>query len=360
MDFSFFSNLSKRTKIIIGAVVGALVLAGAVGAAIAIGNSNKSEQEKCEHVYDLGKVRVAATCEEPGVIVFTCGECDCEYTEELPANGHVQTMIAPVAATCTSKGATDGVKCISCDKVLLAPTETPFLGHKVEALKAVPATCTSAGKTEGSQCSRCGEIVKAQTVIPAKGHVVVEVQGVAPTCTEKGKTPGSVCSGCGVVYSAQEDIPALGHSDANGDSTCDVCGTLDVMSYLEKFAQEGTYAETNAAVGDSVAGKAFRFYRKESGLDQIQIKVDGNSISIGAMSKELYGTAADLPCYVSGSPYTTDGIVACYYADYVDIYIGVGEYTIQAADGVYTLKITETSKITSTNGSGSVKVLTLA
>jgi hypothetical protein len=83
------------------------------------------------------------------MLVYTCGECDYNLTEEIPANGHVQTVIEAVPATCTAKGLTDGVQCVTCDKVLVAPTETPILGHKIESLKAVPATCLTAGKTEG-------------------------------------------------------------------------------------------------------------------------------------------------------------------------------------------------------------------
>ena len=225
--------LSKKAKIIIWTIIGVLITAGAIGGSIAIANAvKKNKQEKCAHVYGIGEVTVEAACETPGVIVYTCEACDYELTEEIPANGHVETEIEAVAATCTAKGFTDGIKCVTCEKVLVAPTETPLLGHKVEALKAVAATCTTSGKTEGAKCSRCGEIQRAQTLIPAKGHNVVEVKGEAPTCTESGKTNGSTCTGCGQVYSGQEIIPALGHSDANGDGVCDVCGEPNTETSL--------------------------------------------------------------------------------------------------------------------------------
>lgn len=222
--------LSKRAKIIIGVVVALLLIAGAIGGSIAIANAvKKDKQSKCEHVYDEGKIKVEATCEDVGVMQYKCSECGYVLSEEIPANGHVEKVIGAVAATCTEKGATDGVKCETCDKVLVSPMETPMLGHKVEALKAVVPTCTTTGRTEGTKCSRCGEAIKAQTVIPANGHTVVELKGVEPTCTEPGVTTGSMCSVCGIVYSEQEDIPALGHSDSDGDGDCDVCALQDML-----------------------------------------------------------------------------------------------------------------------------------
>ena len=258
---------SKRAKIIIGVIVGVLLVAGAIGGSVAIANAvKKDKQSKCEHVYDEGKIKVEATCEDVGVMQYKCSECDYVLTEEIPANGHVDTVIQAVEATCTSKGATDGLKCITCDEVLVAPVETPMLGHKVEALKAVAATCTTAGKTEGAKCTRCDTVLKEQTVIPAKGHTVVELKGVAPTCTESGKTNGSQCSACGIVYSAQETIPALGHNVVDGN--CTVCGAQYASPYV-------AYTET-AITGSSIAaGKAFRIYK-----DVDVASVDGNFLTI--------------------------------------------------------------------------------
>ena len=223
--------LSNKAKTIIGIVVGVLVLAGVIGGSIAIANAvKKNKQAKCEHVYGAGEITVESTCEDAGVIVYTCSKCEYELTESMPANGHVESVIEAVPATCAEKGLTDGVRCTTCEKVLVQPSPTPALGHKIEALKAVPAMCTAAGKTEGTMCSRCGEVLKAQALIPAKGHTVVEQKGFEPTCTEIGKTNGSHCSTCGKVYSFQEVVPALGHTDGNGDGECDVCAQDGIMT----------------------------------------------------------------------------------------------------------------------------------
>ena len=92
MEFSF-SNLSKRAKIIICAVAGVLIVAGSIGGSIAIANAvKKNKQSKCDHVYDAGKIKVEATCEDVGMLVYTCDKCDYVHTEEIPANGHVETV----------------------------------------------------------------------------------------------------------------------------------------------------------------------------------------------------------------------------------------------------------------------------
>ena len=216
--------LTKKVKIIIGAVVGVLVLAGVIGGSIAISNAvKKNKQAKCEHVYDAGVIQTEATCETPGMVLFTCQTCEFEKTEEIPANGHAETIIEAIPATCMAQGLTDGIQCATCEEIIVAPVETPILGHVAKVIVGVANTCTTSGKTQGSQCARCGEILKEQTVVPAKGHNVVEVKGEAATCEKVGKTNGSKCADCGKVFSAQEDIPALGHMDVNDDGVCDVC-----------------------------------------------------------------------------------------------------------------------------------------
>ena len=64
--------LSKTAKIIIGTVVGMLVVTGVIGGSFAIANAvKKNKQTKCEHVYDEGQITADATCEDPGMIVYT-------------------------------------------------------------------------------------------------------------------------------------------------------------------------------------------------------------------------------------------------------------------------------------------------
>ena len=320
-----FNNLSKKTKIIIGAVATVLVVALAVGGSIAISNAiKKNKQAKCNHVYDKGVIKAEATCEDPGMLVYTCGECEYELTEEIPANGHVQMVIEAVPAMCTSKGLTDGVQCVTCDKVLVAPVETPMLGHKLVSLKPVAATCLTIGKTEGAQCSRCNEILKEQTVIPAKGHTVVEIKGFEATCTEDGKTNGSMCSGCGIVYAVQEVIPKLQHQYVGGN--CAICGVFDLASFVES----GEYKEVEAKAGDSIMGKVIRVY---SGTDASATRgftvADVSPMLIGYASGTVETMGATTSSETSQdnwdlSLFVKNGIELVIGDGYLDIYFPAG------------------------------------
>jgi len=205
-------KLTNKTKAILAVVAGVLTLALIIGGAVGIANAaKKNKQDKCEHEYNAGTVLYEATCTKQGVTLYTCTLCEKELMEDIPANGHTETKIPAVAATCTATGLTDGVKCAACDTVLVAPTKVPILGHNIVLDKAVEATCTVSGLTEGSHCQRCKETVKKQEVVPASGHQVVVVEGTGATCTSTGKTSGSKCSRCNTVFSAQEIIPVLGH-----------------------------------------------------------------------------------------------------------------------------------------------------
>ena len=205
-------KLTKKTKAILAIVGGVLTLALIIGGSVAIANSvKKNKQNKCEHEYNAGTVLYEATCTKQGVTLYTCTLCEKELMEDIPANGHTETKIPAVAATCVATGLTDGVKCAACDTVLVAPTKVPILGHNIVLDKAVEATCTVSGLTEGSHCQRCNETVKKQETVPAFGHHVITVDGIAATCITTGKTNGSKCSRCNTVFSAQEIIPVLGH-----------------------------------------------------------------------------------------------------------------------------------------------------
>ena len=227
MSFNF-NDLSKRTKIIIGAVVGVLVVAGVIGGSIAIANAvKKNKQAKCEHIYDEGQITVEATCETDGVKLYTCSECDYELVEEILAHGHTEVEIEGVAASCTETGLTDGVSCLVCEKVLAQPMEVPALGHKPIEDATVAPTCTTSGKTAGSHCERCEIVLEKPETVPALSHNIVTVEGKVATCESTGLTAGSACGTCGKVYVAQEVIPVLSHKTemiAGKAATCTESG----------------------------------------------------------------------------------------------------------------------------------------
>ncbi len=89
--------------------------------------------------------------------------------------------------------------------------------HNIRILNNTPADCTNDGVANGI-CSVCQE--ETQTITPALGHSVIVVSSKLPSCTVSGYKD-TLCTVCG--DSNSEVLPAPGHTDANGNSTCDVC-----------------------------------------------------------------------------------------------------------------------------------------
>ena len=105
--------------------------------------------DMCDYFYDIygepGLIEPhfggTATCSAKAV----CEGCGGEY---LDPNNHVNIVVdAPVAATCTKAGKTEGQHCGDCGKVLEEQTEVKALGHK-----GGTATCTAK-----AVCETCGQ-----------------------------------------------------------------------------------------------------------------------------------------------------------------------------------------------------------
>lgn len=323
--------LNKTQKIIIGIVVGVLVVTGVVGGSIAIAKAAKRKQQaKCEHIYGEGVVRSEATCEQPGILVYTCEVCDYEQSEEIPANGHIETKVKAIPATCKAKGMTDGIQCVTCEKVLVSPVETPMLGHVARVLEGIANTCTTAGKGQGSQCTRCGEILKAQSEIPAKGHRVVEIKGHASTCMTEGATNGSKCADCGKIFSPQEVIPKVPHTGVEVDGKCDICGYVDVELLFAAYQNSENCTEKSVTIGESVMGKVYRIYKSESEID-VGMGHYGNRLylfdngTIGIGAKEATENVGAIAAWTTME--VTDFIYKD-YGEYIDFYIAGGTYKI--------------------------------
>ena len=110
-----------------------------------------------DHIWDVGTLTKAATCTQPGEMLYVCAVCKTTRSEAVPAAGHKAEKVAGKAATCTETGLTDGEKCAVCGEVMTAQEVIPALGH------------TEPGAD--GKCSRCGERLVAPeppTTEPAK------------------------------------------------------------------------------------------------------------------------------------------------------------------------------------------------
>ena len=192
------------------------------------------------HKWNDGVVSINPTCEEAGVLTYTCNACDETKTEDIPALGHAETLTEAVNATCLTSGLSTGVHCSVCNKVITEQTIIPALGHNEVRDKAVAATCLTSGLTEGIHCGRCSEIIRNQQIVPALGHDVVYDAGYAATCTTSGLTEGSYCKVCNEVFMVQQKIPALGHEEfvcEAEDPTCEDIG-WKLYSYCANCYEE--------------------------------------------------------------------------------------------------------------------------
>ena len=205
---------------------------------LAFAGCDFSLDAECEHSF------VEATCDAPK----TCSLCKATEGEAL---GHTEEVLAGKDATCTESGLTDGKKCSTCGKVIIAQEEIPALGHTEEILKGEAPTCTSTGLTDGKKCSVCYEILVAQEEISKADHTEEVVPGKAPTCTETGLEDGKKCSVCGEVTLEHAVIAASGHKDENNDYECDVCFIDLCTEHVPANAIEENRVESSCSTAGS-------------------------------------------------------------------------------------------------------------
>lgn len=124
------------------------------------------ENKTFNHEY-TSSVTTQPTCENEGVLTYTCSKCGDVYTEPIEALGHIYVEDILYEPTCTKKGVKEYI-CSRCNDVKLSPI-TP-LGHTPEVMAAVAPTCTQEGLTQGSKCSVCGDILIPQETIEKLPH----------------------------------------------------------------------------------------------------------------------------------------------------------------------------------------------
>ncbi len=154
---------------------------------------------KTEHRYNIGEVIINPDCENEGTKRFTCQNEGCYdyYDIPLKALGHVyDNGVVTTPATCEA----DGVMTFTCTRTDCGELYTeviPATGHAYDkGVITTPATCDEDG-VKTFTCANCGD--SYTEVVPATGHNYVETVVKTATCVENGKNVFN-CSNCGDSY----------------------------------------------------------------------------------------------------------------------------------------------------------------
>ena len=147
-----------------------------------------------EHVLKVDeKASKAATCEEDGVEVLKCANCDYTESKTLKALGHDWESAGMQEADCTNaagekfvcKNDAKHTKVVAFEGELAQPAK----GHTAKVVPAVEATCSATGLTEGSVCAVCGKTLVEQKETPkdeTKHAEAVAATLKEATCTTTG------------------------------------------------------------------------------------------------------------------------------------------------------------------------------
>lgn len=302
------------------------------------------------HAFDSGVVTTQPTCTEPGMMTYTCQNCDA-------------TKTAPVAA----------------------------LGHKLDETPAKDATCTEPGNSRYYTCQRCGkffdgedkekEIKEGSWVIPAKEHdwddgVVTQ----EPTCLEDGVRTFT-CRSCQTTKTETEKAP--GAHDFAAVSATPASADKDGVLHLActRCKEESTESFTfDAAAVQLTVGTADGSAKIHRGTIEVPVTLTGaavNGMSMTVVYDEtrltltgvsdgwtLSGNTVSTASAVSaGTAVTLTFTVATDEGNFVnpgDAAISIGETTAQGADGALTVGQTAgkvvITKAGDINGDGEIDI----
>ena len=187
-----------------------------------------------------GAAYKAATCEEPGEVIYgRCMDCGKVNSEELPRLGHnYSEWVETKEATCTEEG-TETRSCQNAGCTKTETRKTSRLAHIYEAwTEEKAATCTQAG-LRVPYCVLCGakNSAGAQTIAPLGHSYGAWTVTKAAACTAAGEQKRT-CSRC--QETETQAVKALSHQAGEWKTvkaatcttageqtkTCTVCGEI--------------------------------------------------------------------------------------------------------------------------------------
>ena len=126
---------------------------------------------KLAHKWDAGVITQEATCTEEGIKTYTCTVCESTRIEELPANGHGETVTKfAKQATCKAEGYTGDLYCKDCGELLEEGSVIAKLPHQWDAGKITKKATTTATGIRTYTCTKCGATKKETIpkIVPKK------------------------------------------------------------------------------------------------------------------------------------------------------------------------------------------------
>ena len=183
------------------------------------GECGKAESETIKplgHLWDDGVVSRNATCEDRGLMKYTCTRADCKKTrdEEINQLGHDwQAEEVLVSATCETQGMSSAV-CSRCD-ARDAEHVIPALDHKWDdGRETLTPDCEHSGE-KLYQCTRDNCTKSKTEPIDALGHLWSDWKNeTAATCTEQGSEVRA-CVRVDCMESQRRITNAIGHKWSN-------------------------------------------------------------------------------------------------------------------------------------------------
>ena len=204
-----------------------------------------------EHYY-VSAVTKVATCDERGIITYTCTACKDWYEDDTgydyDNHAYDTELLYAEEATCDDEGYTGDLYCTGCYELLEEGKVIPATGkhNYVKEVRYVP-TCCETGRTEYT-CTVCYDWYYEETDIDPDNHEgETEIIGdYEASCGAAGYTGDICCIDCGAVIESGKVIPSTGEhyywiETANVESTCSTQGYV-IMS-CDCGAQEKTFLE---------------------------------------------------------------------------------------------------------------------
>lgn len=220
-----------------------------------------------DHNYDDGTVKKQATCEEDGTIIYKCKNegCNKSYTEVIPALDHKYDKgVVTLEPTCEA----DGVKTFTCQNADCEASYTeilPALTHNYVETVVREGTCITKGLVE-YECANCGDSYSVKEF--GEHQLYSSIVKVEPTCDKEGKE-GTMCALCHEFVGEVTIIPATSHTEgkwvvdkkatctASGSKhkECTECGEILATETIEALGHTEGDWEVDKKATTTTAGK---------------------------------------------------------------------------------------------------------